>query len=78
MRLFRFRRRRLNWRTRLGFVAFLFANLVHWLVARGTWPETNLTDFAQGLLFGVAIAVLLLEIRHQSRCPANETPLEGA
>lgn len=76
MRFLRFRRRPLDWRTRLGLAFFVLANLVHWLVSRGTWPETSLTDFAQGLFFGVAIAAMLLGIRRQSRCSSGSLPLE--
>jgi len=72
MRFFRPRRRRFDWRTRLGFAFLIFANLAHWLVSRGTFAESNVTDLVQGLLFGIAIGAMLLGIRAQSRCASRD------
>lgn len=62
-------RRPLRTSTAIGLVLLIVASVVHYLVDHRVLPQGNPADFAQGLLYGAAIAAMLLGMwRHSRSC----------
>lgn len=60
-------RRSMNPLMAIGFLLLIAASLLHFLVGRHLMPDNDLTDFLQGLLYGLCFASLLFGIRRNSR-----------
>ena len=60
-------RRPINNLTRVGLVLLILGSTVHYLVAHRLWPQNDLIDLVEGLLYGLSIGSMSVGVRRSSR-----------